>query len=157
MKKKQTFEFNVDEGSDTPLWVQLKRRMVFLIESGYYEPGEQLPTVRGLAAQIQVNYNTVNKVYLSLAADGYIESIRGRGAFVLDPAAHGGANRASESEELIEDFIDACRNIGLGYDDILMRVTRRINALKFEQDFAGDPNVINIKTRPGKKAVDSGA
>lgn len=153
MKKKQPFEFSVDESSDIPLWVQLKRRMVFLIESGHYEPGEQLPTVRGLAGEIQVNYNTVNKVYLSLAADGYIESIRGRGAFVLGPVASGDAAKAKESDELVNDFIQACRNLGLSYDDILVSVTRRVKTLKFEETFAGDPNVITIKSAASRKSV----
>lgn len=47
-------------------------------------PGDQLPTVRGLAAEVEVNYNTVSKVYQSLEEDGYIVSKRRLGAFVAD-------------------------------------------------------------------------
>ena len=78
------FTFEVEKESDVPLWVQLKNRLAYLITSGFYEPGEQLPTVRALASDISINYNTVNKAYLALKSEGYIESTRGRGAFVRD-------------------------------------------------------------------------
>lgn len=76
--------FELDENSSIPLWLQLKNRFIYLITSGYYKPDDKLPTVRGLAADIEVNYNTISKVYKSLEADGYIESKRRQGAFVCD-------------------------------------------------------------------------
>ena len=75
--------FELDEKSSIPIWLQLKNRFIYLITSGYYKPGDQLPTVRGLAADVEVNYNTVSKVYMSLEQDGYIQSKRRQGAFVL--------------------------------------------------------------------------
>ena len=68
------FPFEVDTTTDVPLWVQLRQRLIHLINSGYFKPGDQLPTVRGLASEISINYNTVNKAYLSLVSDGYLES-----------------------------------------------------------------------------------
>ena len=76
--------FEINEKSSIPIWLQLKNRFIYLITSGYYKPGDQLPTVRGLASEISINYNTVNKAYLSLVSDGYLESTRGRGVFVRD-------------------------------------------------------------------------
>ena len=149
---RQSFEFSVDEASDLPLWVQLKRRMVFLIETGHYNPGDQLPTVRGLASEISVNYNTVNKVYLSLAADGYIESVRGRGAFVLDLPTQGDDSLAQESEELVNEFIQACRQLGLSYDDILACVARRIKKLQYEEDYENGGNVVPLSTQHKRKS-----
>ena len=78
------FPFEVDSTTDVPLWVQLRQRLVYLINSGYFKPGDQLPTVRGLASEISINYNTVSKVYINLEHDGYVESVRGRGVFVRD-------------------------------------------------------------------------
>ena len=76
--------FELDAASSIPVWLQLKNRFIYLITSGFYLPGDQLPTVRGLAAEVEVNYNTVSKVYQSLEEDGYIQSKRRQGAFVLD-------------------------------------------------------------------------
>ena len=68
--------FQLDDASSIPVWLQLKNRFIYLITSGFYLPGDQLPTVRGLAAEVEVNYNTVSKVYQSLEEDGYIVSKR---------------------------------------------------------------------------------
>ena len=81
------FPFEVDPTSDLPLWVQLRNRIAYLINDGTLAPGDKLPTVRGLASEISINYNTVNKAYLSLVSDGYLESTRGRGVFVTDLGA----------------------------------------------------------------------
>ena len=78
------FPFEVDQTSDVPPWVQLAQRIAYLINTGYFKPGDRLPTVRALAADISLNFNTVNKAYLSLSNDGYLESSRGRGVFVRD-------------------------------------------------------------------------
>ena len=61
------------------------------LNDGTLAPGDKLPTVRGLASEISINYNTVNKAYLSLVSDGYLESTRGRGVFVTDLGAKMGA------------------------------------------------------------------
>lgn len=126
----KTFSFQIDPASDVPPWVQLRQRLVYLIDTGYYRPGEQLPTVRGLAAEISMNYNTVNKAYLSLASDGYIESTRGRGAFVRDLDREVGSEHAQEIDDLIDDLIDACLDLGLSYDDIQARMARRLKRRK---------------------------
>ena len=76
--------FEIDESSGLPVWVQLRNRFVYLIKTGHYQPGDQLPSVRTLAAEAAINYNTVSKVYVNLESDGYVESVRGRGVFVRD-------------------------------------------------------------------------
>ena len=76
--------FEIDESSGLPVWVQLRNRFVYLIKTGHYQPGDQLPSVRTLAAEAAINYNTVSKVYINLEHDGYVESVRGRGVFVRD-------------------------------------------------------------------------
>ena len=52
--------FSIDKKSDIPIWVQLKQRLAYLIASGTYKPGDQLPNVRELAVQLDINYLTVN-------------------------------------------------------------------------------------------------
>ena len=37
------FPFEVDSTTDVPLWVQLRQRLIYLINSGYFKPGDQLP------------------------------------------------------------------------------------------------------------------
>jgi DNA-binding transcriptional regulator YhcF (GntR family) len=52
------------------------------IRRGVYAEGSQLPTVRELAQELGVNKNTIVRAYQALERKGYLELIRGRGAFV---------------------------------------------------------------------------
>lgn len=111
-------KFELDEDSSIPLWLQLKNRFIYLITSGYYKDGEQLPTVRGLAAEIEVNYNTVSKVYKSLEADGYIESKRRQGAFVCDVSGKPGVSADTTAEIVTREYFKRCQELGLSLDDV---------------------------------------
>ena len=124
------FPFEVDTTSDVPLWVQLRQRLIYLIKSGYFTPGDQLPTVRGLASDISINYNTVNKAYLSLVSDGYLESTRGRGVFVRDLDAEMDEEYTTEIERLMDDCVMACRDLGLSLDDIEKCMAKKIKQIK---------------------------
>ncbi|GHT77909.1 GntR family transcriptional regulator [Actinomycetota bacterium] len=124
------FPFEVDNNSDIPIWVQLSKRIAYLINSGYYQSGEQLPTVRGLASEISINYNTVNKAYLSLLNDGYITSTRGRGAFVRNFDAEANDETSQAIDTVIDECITTCRELGLSLDDINKRVTQKVRKLK---------------------------
>lgn len=140
--------FELDESSDMPMWVKLRQRIIFLIESGYYKPGDKLPTVRALAAEVHVNMNTISRVYLSLANDGYIESTRGRGAFVKEPP-QANDDTTTEVSGVVDDFIDTCKSMGLSLDDIQEYVSRRVSQLKYQSSAQSD-NVIAIDPRLDK-------
>ena len=76
--------FQVDERSGVPIWMQIRKRLVYLITSGKYACDTRLPSVRELSVRLGVNYNTINKVYQDLERDGFIFTKRGRGSFVAD-------------------------------------------------------------------------
>ena len=113
--------FALDDASSIPVWLQLKNRFIYLITSGFYLPGDQLPTVRGLAAEVEVNYNTVSKVYVNLESDGYVESIRGRGVFVRDIGSRGD-DVLSVADTEIEGCIRRCLALGMSIDDVKLRL-----------------------------------
>lgn len=129
--------FEVDATSDLPLWVQLKNRIAYLIQAGFYEPGEQLPTVRALAADLSINYNTVNKAYLALKSEGYIESTRGRGAFVRGLGAEIDEEFSVEVDTIVGDCVAACRELGLTLDDVRSCVDAKVRQLKREEGLDG--------------------
>jgi DNA-binding transcriptional regulator YhcF (GntR family) len=61
---------------------QLYQQIASLIRSGELSAGSQLPTVRQLAAELRVNYNTIRSVYLRLQQEGLVDSRQGRGTIV---------------------------------------------------------------------------
>jgi GntR family transcriptional regulator len=114
--------FEVDESSGLPVWVQLRNRFVFLISTGYYQQGEQLPSVRRLAAETSINYNTVSKVYVNLEHDGYVISVRGKGVFVRDIGEEKRNDTGSVADAVIEDSIKRCIMMGMSLDEIKLRM-----------------------------------
>lgn len=110
--------FDLNDSSSIPLWVQMKNRFIHLITSGYYKAGDKLPTVRGLAAEIEVNYNTVSKVYQSLEADGYIESKRRQGAFVCDVSGRPGVSASLTAVNVTREYFQRCLELGMSLDDV---------------------------------------
>ena len=124
------FPFQMDEESGIPLWVQLRNRLVYLINTGYFRAGEKLPTVHSMASELSINYNTVNKVYMSLASEGYITSKRGVGAVVNSLDHEDGAEEALAVEEAIKECVAACTDLGLSLKDIEKAVQRYIRKVE---------------------------
>ena len=124
--------FQLDDASSIPVWLQLKNRFIYLITSGFYLPGDQLPTVRGLAADVEVNYNTVSKVYVDLESDGYVESVRGRGVFVRDIGGKADDVRSIADTE-IEGCIRRCLALGMTIDEVTLRMMDVTHRLKDEK------------------------
>ena len=71
--------FELDYNSGLPVWIQVKNRIAYLIGSGEYKAGDQLPTVRSLAVDLDISYNTVNRAYMDLEREGYISTRKGKG------------------------------------------------------------------------------
>ena len=118
----------VDESSGIPIWVQLRNRLMYLIDSGHYKNGDRLPTVRALAADLNVNYHTVNKVYTSLEHDGYISSTRGRGAFVSKEDGVGGD--ATSGDVVLAEAVRQCLELGMTVDDVERRFAKALEGFK---------------------------
>jgi len=75
-------KLNLDPESSVPIYIQIEDSIHSLIAAGQIQPGEQLPTIRELAADIRVNLNTVARAYFELDKEGVISTQRGKGTFV---------------------------------------------------------------------------
>ncbi len=131
-KAKDIQEFSFDEQSDLPLWAQLRNRMAYLITSGYYKPGDKLPTVRKYAADLRISYNTVSKAYMGLERDGYVTTVRGSGVFVNDASNILGPD--SRVSSLAEDFVKSCLEEGMAYEEITKLVSSCVRRMKREHE-----------------------
>lgn len=132
MATKETPPFTLRDQNELPLWVQLRDRMVYLINSGFYQPGEKLPTVRKYAADLHIAYNTVSKAYMGLERDGYVTTVRGSGVFVSDAGTF--PQEASKTDLLVEEFIKSCLEEGMTYDDIPKLVSKHIRKMKKDHE-----------------------
>lgn len=76
----------VDLGSAEPPFEQVRAQLAGLIGSGRLLPGERLPTVRALAADLGLAVNTVARSYKELEAAGLVETRRRAGTVVASGA-----------------------------------------------------------------------
>ena len=93
----------VDPRDSTPIYAQLERGIRAAIATGRFSPGHQLPTVRQMAVELQVNANTVARVYAELERSGIIETKRGVGSFVSASPAQ--AHPPREHERRVRTFV----------------------------------------------------
>ena len=114
-----------------PLWLQLRNRLVFLIVSGAYPAGAQLPTVRELSGSLSLNYNTITKVYRDLEKDGYVITQRGRGTFVAEVNTQDAqvAEGVAAAELLVDTFLEQCKELGLSEADAASLVAQRAGGI----------------------------
>ncbi len=78
-------ELSVNPASEVPLYVQVKNQIRLAVDRRQLKPGEQLPTVRDLALSLNINANTVARIYADLEREGYLSRRRGIGTFAVDP------------------------------------------------------------------------
>jgi len=106
---------------DSPVYIRLRGTIAAGILRGEYRAGDQLPSVRALAAEHGANPLTVAKAYQSFQDDGYVEVRRGVGMFVLPGAAE--KLRVAERERFVNEqwprIADYIELIGLDAADLL--------------------------------------
>lgn len=79
---------SVQWSDTTPIYLQLKERVIAMMLDGVLKPGDALPSVRQVAADFQLNPITVSRAYQELADEALVEKRRGLGMYVTDGATH---------------------------------------------------------------------
>ncbi len=82
--KKLIENIQLDFRSHTPIYTQIVEQVKQQVISGVLKPEDQLPTVRALALELRVNFNTVARAYRLLDEAGIISTQQGRGTYILD-------------------------------------------------------------------------
>lgn len=95
----------LDARSHLPLWEQIVFQIKEQMLKNVLTQGDKLPSVRELATTLVINPNTVSRAYQELERKGMIETIRGKGTFVV------GLNKESASEETLIKFKNRFTNL----------------------------------------------
>ncbi len=114
----------LDFRSHVPIYVQIVDRIKHLVATGALSPGDQLPTVRQLAADLRVNFNTVARSYRLLDEAGVISTQQGRGTYVLEPLPNdeAGQLRAEALEGLVRSFALEAARLGFDPDEVSIAI-----------------------------------
>ena len=114
----------IDHNSRIPIYEQIKTQIIALINSGVLEPGDKLPSLRALASDLSLNFNTIKKVFALLEADGVIESRQGAGFFVTAGAVEN-KNILAKAEEELRLTLARVRDAGLS-EEAAIRILSEI-------------------------------
>lgn len=109
----------IRDGSDVPIYLQLRNQIVAGISDGRLVPGERLPTVRALAEELGVNVMTVNKAYQLLKQEGFLCTDRRNGARVRERPGEETGALPPESVERLRILAAEARARGMGQADFL--------------------------------------
>lgn len=74
----------IDFRSGLPIYTQIVHQVQAQVAGGNLQPGDQLPTVRALAEELRVNFNTVARAYRILDEARIISTQQGRGTFITE-------------------------------------------------------------------------
>jgi GntR family transcriptional regulator len=113
-----------DFRSHIPIYVQIVERVKHLVATEVLKPGDQLPTVRQLAADLRVNFNTVARAYRILDEVGVISTQQGRGTYVLEapPPEQASQLRQAALTALIRSFLTEADRLGFEADEVAHEV-----------------------------------
>ena len=110
----------ISNGSDLPIYVQIKEQIKEQILSGELAEDEMLPSLRQLARDLKISVLTTTKAYKELEEEGFITSRQGKGFFAMSSSA--GLIREhfiKETEDNLNGAIRAARRISMTDDEIV--------------------------------------
>ncbi len=118
----------LDFRSGVPIYLQVVDRIKEMIANGRLKPGDQLPTVRALAAELRVNFNTVARAYRILDEAGVISTQQGRGTYILElpPPEVSEEIRRRALRALVHRALVEAERLGAAPDEILRLVTEQV-------------------------------
>ena len=111
---------HLDFRSGTPIYTQIVEQVKQQVLGGELNPGDQLPTVRALALELRVNFNTVARAYRLLDEAGIISTQQGRGTYILDvpPPERTDKLRQQALHALTRDYLHEALRLGCSPDEI---------------------------------------
>lgn len=110
----------IDFRSKLPVYAQIEDQVRSLVAAGKLRPGDPLPSIRNLASDLGVNYNTIARVYLDLDRDGVIKTYRGRGTYVADVDDERTLTRMRQEklQAIVRSALDKARTLGYRSEEV---------------------------------------
>ena len=122
----------IDYRSKTAIYEQIKTQIMELIAVGSLKPHDQLPSIRALAAELDLNFNTVKKAFGELESAGVIYSLAGRGCFVAENALENRSLRQRALEMFREGALTA-RAAGIPLEEARI-VLQKVYGRKLQEE-----------------------
>ncbi|WP_278382453.1 GntR family transcriptional regulator [Clostridium tyrobutyricum] len=120
-------DIKLNKDTSIPLYIQLKKQIMYLIKNNILKVGNKMPTERELSSLLKVSRNTISTAYNELEQEGVLKSYQGRGTFVAEDV---NPWKIQNVEQKIAKFIDLAfeeaLEIGIDSSEFLEIITKRI-------------------------------
>ena len=122
----------LDFRSGQPIYLQIVEQIRQLVTRGELKPGDQLPTVRQLATDLRVNFNTVARAYRTLDEAGLISTQHGRGTYVWEAPSSESLEqlRRQGLEGMIKHCIQEALRLGYSTSEIRQAIEQQVMTIK---------------------------
>ncbi|MDR7855429.1 GntR family transcriptional regulator [Tissierella sp.] len=109
----------VSNSSNEPIYEQISSQIKGMIIRGELEEGESLPSIRGLAKDLQISVITTKRAYEELEKEGFIETMQGKGSFVaIQNKELMKEKKLKLIEQKLSEIVDESKLLGLKYLEI---------------------------------------
>ncbi|MBN8582098.1 MAG: GntR family transcriptional regulator [Anaerolineae bacterium] len=121
-EKKLTLQLDFHSG--LPIYTQIVNQIQSQLVNGILKPGDQLPTVRSLASELRVNFNTVARAYRILDEARIISTQQGRGTYITEipPPEVTEKLRKESLSELTQRYISEAYRLGFSEREVSQMV-----------------------------------
>jgi GntR family transcriptional regulator len=136
MSPEKPLTLQLDFRSGLPIYIQITNQIENQVIGGKLKPGDQLPTVRALAAELRVNFNTVARAYRILDEARIISTQQGRGTYITEipPPEVKEKLRKETLEALARRYIGEALRMEFSKSDIKQMVSEQLKAWKESQE-----------------------
>jgi len=136
MPNQKPLTLHLDFRSGLPIYIQIMNQIEQQVSGGTLKPGAQLPTVRALASELRINFNTVARAYRLLDEAGIISTQQGRGTYILvkPPPEVEKKLREETLEALARQYIGEARRLDFSNPEIIQMVREQSKSWKETQD-----------------------
>lgn len=113
-------QITIDFRASQPIYQQIVDQIRLMVANGELKKGDQLPTVRKLAADLRVNFNTVARAYRILDETGMISTQHGRGTYIWETLTDAQAQTLHRRglSELVLNFLHEAQRLGYNKDEL---------------------------------------
>lgn len=123
----------ISQADPRPMYLQIMEQIRHRIAVADWLPGQEIPSIRALAAALQVSVITVKRAYLELERDGVIVTRQGKGSFVAETAGLSAQLRHGQLDEALSAAVEIGRQLGLTANEMADRLRTIIQARDGEQ------------------------
>lgn len=116
-----SYKFMLNSSSGVPYYRQIVNQVTYGVVNSILKPGVKLPTVRQLAVDLQVNFNTIMKAYSELELRGVINTQQGTGSFIAEnKTAIDPIEKKKGLQNLCSTFLDEIAGLGITTEEAFL-------------------------------------